>query len=264
MIKLTFILILCASVAAPAWADATVGNGPGYDGGQVYWGRIGGYYQGRGGEFTISSDGGRGLKLSNSAYDSRTKAEDGQANSFQTFCVEAGEYVAQPMNAWVSESSTVTPYVYGSGSHAWNGGVAGIGDDLDPQTAWLYTRFATGTLSGYAYTDTVNGLNRGQTAGALQRLIWYIEQEDGGIGVGSDTSFMDVTLSQAQANLISGWNTEWKGASWSGIGNVRVLQMKTLDGSLAQDQLYLVPAPAAVLLGMLGLTAAGLKLRKFV
>jgi len=261
-----FIFLLCVFFAGPAFADPTVGNGPGYDGGQVYWGRIGSYYQGQGGEFTIYSDGGRGLLLSNSAYTAGTTGGlGGHSESFQTFCVEAGEYVAEPMNAWVSESSTVEPYVYGSGSHAWSGGVPGTGDDLDPQTAWLYTQFATGNLTGYNYgSGGYDSLSRAQTASALQRLIWSIEDEDGGLGVGEGTSFMGVTLSSTQADLIGLWNSEWASADWSGIGNVRVLQMKTLDGSLAQDQLYLVPVPAAVLLGVLGMGVAGLKLRKYV
>jgi hypothetical protein len=53
------------------------------------------------------------------------------------------------------------------------------------------------------------------------------------------------------------------------IGPVRVLQAVVLDKDgipigYGQDLLYVVPVPAAVLLGMLGMGAAGLKLRKFV
>ena len=167
------------------------------------------------------------------------------------------------MNIWVSESSTTTPYVYGSGSHAWWGGVNGIGDDLDYETAWLYTQFATGNLFGYNYgSGGYASLTRAQTGSALQRLIWNIEGEDYGI-VTSGSEFMNVTLTNDQANLISEWQTLFGGSGWSGIGNVRALQMKTSYDCRAQDQLYLVPVPGAVLLGMLGLSAVGLKLRKF-
>lgn len=269
MRKLSIVVcLLCLFVTVPALADPMVGNGPGYDGGQVHWDRVSDYYQGRGGEFTIYSDtswGSRGLLLSNSAYDLDTKGQDGNLESFQTFCLEAGEFVNQPMNIWVSESSTTISYVYGSGSHAWWGGVAGVGDDLDYETAWLYTQFATGNLFGYDF-DSSGGyasLTRAQTGSALQRLIWNIEGEDGGIGVASGSSFMDVTLTGDQAKLIGEWQTLFDRSGWSGIGNVRVLQMKTTCDGRAQDQLFLVPVPGAILLGMIGLSAAGLKLRRF-
>ena len=57
------------------------------------------------------------------------------------------------------------------------------------------------------------------------------------------------------------WYDTWGSSS---IGNVRILQFCNSDGTgYKQDQLYLVPVPGAVLLGILGLGAAGLKLRKF-
>ena len=260
--------MLCLFVAVPTMADPMVGYGEGYDGGQVHYDRVSGYYEGRGGEFTIYSDtswGSRGLLLSNSAYDSGTKGQDSNLESFQTFCLEASEYVNQPMNIWVSESSTATPDVYGSGSHAWYGGVYMTGDDLDYETAWLYTQFATGNLFGYDFDGSGGyaSLTRAQTGSALQRLIWNIEGEDGGIGVASGSSFMDVTLTGDQADLIGQWQTLFDRSGWSGIGNVRILQMKTSDDCRAQDQLFLVPVPGAILLGMIGLSAAGLKLRRF-
>jgi hypothetical protein len=242
--------LLCLFVAAPALAD--------YSGGQVYYDRITGYYSGNGGEFTLS---GTGLLLDLSAYSSLAKNQSNPTvPSFQTFCVETAEYVAQPMNIEVS-----TTFVDGtSGSHAVWGGQPNVGDDLDPMTAYFYTQFATGNLDGYNYgSGGYESLTRSQTAGALQRLIWSIEDEGNTTSLAAGTTVQGITLSADQANLIVDWLKEYANSGWTGIGNVRILNTYTTSGGLAQDQLYLLPVPAAVILGILGLCVAGIKLRKF-
>ena len=246
MRKLVFIAIVCAFMAVPAMAD--------YSGGWVYYNRIGGYYSGNGGEFTLSTDGGPGLLLNLSAYAATTKNQTGSTAtpSFQTFCVEATEYIASPMEIMVSTTfiNEGTGAVTGPGSHAILGSLS-FGDNLDSRTAYLYTKFAQGTLAGYNY-----GVGRAASADALQKAIWSIEGEAGGV---ISNSF--VTL----ANTAVASGGEWYG---KGIGDVRILNTWTpghVDESAykLQDQLYLVPVPGAVLLGMLGLSVAGLKLRKY-
>ena len=171
--------------------------------------------------------------------------------SFQTFCVERTEYVASPMDIVVSttfiDESTVLGA--GDGSHAiW--GSKTYGDNLDDRTAYLYTQFATGTLTGYDYTLA----GRSTSAGDLQNAIWWIEGEGG-----ANNGFV------ALADTAVAFGGEWYG---KGIGDVRILNTWA-PGRIGewdykkQDQLYLVPVPAAVLLGMLGLSVAGIKLRKF-
>jgi len=244
MRKLLFIGVLCAVVASPALAD--------YYGGQVYYTRITGYFSGIGGEFTLSSDGGSGLLLNLVAYSSLTKNQTKPYPSFQTFCLEHGETVGYPMELNVSTTfiNQETGVVTGSGSHAVLGGMA-YGDNLDPRTAYLYTKFAQGTLTGYDYTA---GAGRVASAKDLQEAIWFIEGESGGV----TNDF--VTLADAAVGV----GGEWAGM---GIGNVRVLNTYAAGhfgdpAYLTQDQLYLMPLPGAVLLGFLGLGAAGLKLRK--
>jgi len=245
MKRVIFTTIVCAFVAAPAMAD--------FYGGQVYYNRIGGYYSGQGGEFTLSSDGGLGLLLNLSAYkEGVTKNVTGSTAfpSFQTFCVEGTEYVASPMEMMVSTTFVDESIggVTGPGSHAILGSMT-YGDNLDPMTAYLYTKFATGTLDGYNY-----GAGRSISADALQKAIWYIEGESGGVNNTFATLALDAVTSG-----------EWVGM---GIGDVRILNTWVVghigdpDFKL-QDQLYLVPVPAAVLLGLLGLGVAGWKLRRF-
>jgi hypothetical protein len=222
-------------------------------GGQWNWTRVSNHYQGGGGEFTLYGS----TVLSNNSYADVAKAQDGRAESFQTFCVELAEYIQQPMDVWVSTTSTTSP-VDGSGSHAIYGGAPPNGDDLESETAYLYTRFATGILSNYDY-----GTGRAAYAGTLQKTIWLLENEIGNLWDSAGGFTLD-DAQQAQANA---WIAEAQNAiasgRWSGIGKVRILNTYGVDGTkLAQDQLYF-PVPGAVLLGIIGLGVAGWKLRKF-
>jgi hypothetical protein len=233
--KKVLIVAFVVGVSLPVFAAAT--NGAGYDGGTANWSRIAGYYTNlsSGGEFTIQDATAGSLNLGNSAYSALTKGVSG-SESFQTFCMEENEGVYEPMNIWVSTAFiNATP-----GSHAWYGGVPGVGDDLDARTAYLYTQFAKGVLSSYNYTA---GAGRIASAVELQEAIWAIEGE-----IGSANGQAATWIAEA-ASAISG-------GTWSGIGSVRVLQ--TYSGTTRhQDQLYLVPAPGALLLGSMGMALVG-------
>ena len=247
MRKLIFILLICAFVTASAIAGP---HGTVYNAGTVDISREPLHFAGSGGEFTLSDNTAGSMLLTNYQYADDAKTRDGNAESFQSFCVEAIEYTAVPMNAYMSVQNAA---LTGPGSHAWFGGLAG-GDDLDPMTAYLYTRFATGTLAalGYDYTLT----SRAVSAQALQRVIWGIEGELGPgwtPAAGLEKTFYDAAFAAQVVN----------GGKWTGIGTVRVIQMFDLNGANAQDQLYYIPLPGAILLGILGLTVAGIKLRKY-
>ncbi|HNU30589.1 MAG TPA: hypothetical protein PKN00_15440 [Sedimentisphaerales bacterium] len=242
-------MILGVIAAGTAVADYSVGT--------VDVVRLTGHWNGWGGEFTIYDS-----TLSVEAYASSTSGKKIPGNSFQTFCLEAGETI------YSGEKDLAASL----GTAAVEGGVRGGSDPLSSEVAWLYTQFATGNLTGYDYTP---GDGRVASAGALQRLIWSLEDEGGGAGWAMKevdnpayAGFEYVTLGEAQLALIGSWKTLYDQAvlaGWSGIGNVRVLNLERWNGTtytLAQSQLYLVPVPGAVLLGSLGLAYAGLRLRR--
>ncbi|HNS21567.1 MAG TPA: hypothetical protein PKH24_13770 [Sedimentisphaerales bacterium] len=166
----------------------------------------------------------------------------GSSQPFESFCLEINEY------AW--DGST---YQAAVNTEAIAGGGVGPGetagaDPISPETAYLYTQFRAGILSGYVYTI---GSEREASAKSLQEAIWYFEHEDG---------YTDLSLLSAKAQ---GFVAEAQEADWSTIGNVRVLNL-TRYGQPAQDLLAMVvPAPGAVFLCGIALPAiAWLKRRK--
>jgi len=246
-----FLLIVCAFAVSPLLAGPTGTHGDGFYGGKVNYDRVSGYYEGRGGEFTIQSDGGPGLLLSNAAYDSRTRGVSG-IESFQSFCIEYTEFIVEPMDVWVS-----TDWVDGTdgGSHAWLGST-GAGDDLGVQTAYLYYQFATGNLSSYEY-DPLAG--RSVDAGSLQNAIWFLEGELSSV-IGDEATWVQEAVNATGVDY--GSYTASGTVTWGNtIGPVRVLQMYQTFSSgaeLRQDQLYvMIPAPGAILLGSIGLALVG-------
>jgi hypothetical protein len=173
--------------------------------------------------------------------------------SFSTFCLEKNEYFTPGQTLKVQAVNTA----------AVSGGYAGGNPDpISYQTAWLYTQFRSGSLSGYGGSDIAND------ADALQNAFWFFENEITSLSSGLSAS--EFTQAQTWVNLANaavagGWNT---------IGNVRVLNLLRQDNAgnytvQAQDQLYLItptvvvttPVPEPEIYAMM---VAGLGLMGFV
>lgn len=201
---------LLATTLASA-ATVTINGGP--------------YQAGNGGEYTVTPNGNAGAV---------GLLSDLNAHTFESFCVETNEY----LNFGHTYTAVINTAAVSGGS----GG--GSPDPLDARTAYLYWNFRMGTLAGYNYGGTES--QRRNSAEALQKAIWYLENESGG----KKNDF--VTLANNAVNS----------GAWTGIGNVRILNLTDRYGCESQDILTVVPAPAALVLGALGLAGAfGLKRR---
>ncbi len=157
---------------------------------------------------------------------------------FETFCVEVEEHITQNGVYRVKAISTQNS----------------SGKTLGSQAAWLYTQFRAGTLTGF---ETA-GANATNDANALQYGIWQgmgYSDTDIASNLGISASSLNSTYKNHWTN--SGWATDFANSGWTGIGQVRVMQLKgSAINSTAnhQDQLLLIPEPGSLAIwGLVGL-----------
>lgn len=173
-------------------------------------------------------------------------------NSFESFCLEYNENISFGTNyrvGGVSKHTVNAAGAYGtySGSEP---GHTSTKDPISASTAWLFTQFYTTHLSNSAVWGSGSQVNKNT---ALQQAIWSLEGES----FGSMSSLAINYKNKAIAAVSS--------SSWSGIGNVRVLNLYSKDNQgnytrHAQDQLYMVsavPEPETYAMMLAGLALVG-------
>ncbi len=235
MKKLVLAIGLAGVLAVPT-AQATL---------QVAMTRVPGTFSGFGGEFQATANTDSGWSAYNIV----------PGSSFQTFCLETGENIMPPYTADVVVNNT---------SAVW-GGVGPTGDPISKATAWLFSQFASGSLSGYDYTV---GSGRATDAGNLQKAIWWLEQESSaysGIGdteadaASADNEWLDLAKAQLGYATYLAMRTD----NANGAYGVRVMNLYDLNGDRAKDML-MVPEPTTILAGaLLLLPFAASTIRRF-
>jgi hypothetical protein len=174
---------------------------------------------------------------------------------FYTFCIEGGEYINFSSNFIVTGVSGTA--MFGSNPP--------LGDPLNPETAYLYHNFAHGTLLGYDYNYSTPWNSAHQTlAQQLQIAIWAFEGEMGYVVNPDGTTNVPLTNVQALVWIQEAYNTVNVSHTWSGLGDVAVINLvwDNAAHTKAQDQLVLVPEPSTLLLLGAGLVGLGILVRR--
>lgn len=220
--KMRSVYMAAASLLLPVLAATQALAGPVYVGTMRFDSLLAG--DGTGGEFAWTN------QTLNFTPEGQGDASRGLGtNQFITFCVEKNEHIG-----------------FGQSAHAFlNTRSEHSGVDLNAKTAFLYTQFIKGSLTGYTYNDNASAV-------ALQLAIWCSQGQIGDVGGNV----------QAQAWLTQATDevTLSNGGTWGNtIGNVRILNTWSgLDGQghgtgALQDQLVMIPLPAPVWMAGLGL-----------
>ena len=171
--------------------------------------------------------------------------------NFQTFCIETGEYFYPGTTYNVTISDEIM----------YDGGQFPNGEPITIGTAWLYSQFAAGTLSGYDYSDS----GRTVSAGDLQQAIWYLQGEVASLINGGSGADGTVFYNAAASALGGTINNAANGAYGVVALNLWVPNPDGSNGAGAQDQLMVlpelsaVPEPSAASFGLLILLPLGMK-----
>lgn len=203
------------------------------------------YQTGLGGEFTLNDVNPEGwLDLSGYASVSKNFGPAG-ITSFQTFCLEGGEYLYPYSTTYDAVINTKALY----------GGVGPSGDALSAGTGWLYQQFATGVWEGslsysYAGGTATEIAARKASADAFQKAIWWLEGEES-IAYDSNNPYMKAVVDKFGSEA----NAKADGGSTYGVYALNLTVPGT--GGRAQDQLYYKVPDGGMTVALLGMGLAG-------
>jgi hypothetical protein len=212
----------------------------------------------QGGEFTaVVTGGGDYVANYNSKATAQVDVNGKTVTGFETFCVEISASF-QPGNTY---ETTITPSIVSGPSSS---------TYITVGTAYLYSQFAQGKLSGYTYSTS--GTGRELAADQLQDAIWYLQGEIGsnGNGLTSDSLYNFSASSDPFVTLVDnmfGKNTATESdIQYGNTFGVLALNLTSTNSQCQtvynQDQLVYCPVPepatfaaGAALLLPLGLSA---------
>ena len=143
---------------------------------------------------------------------------------FQTFCLEPFGPIDFNVTLQWTASTTVQLET-------------GATRNLDPRTAYLFTKFCMNQAFSPAYAYAPLGAGRSACAADVQLAIWYTEGESTFLGGNVGTYVADANAAVAAGGS---WHTQWGGTFPGNLGGVRALNLVNGD-SLQQDVLVVVP-----------------------
>jgi hypothetical protein len=184
-----------------------------------------------GGEFTaLTSD------LSTSKYSASTLLDGG----FETFCLSFDE-----------EFSPGSTYNFTVGDDIMDPNFVPPASPLAIGTAYLYSQFAAGTLTGYDYAG---GSGRKESALQLQTAIWWLQGE-GSEGAPGASAY---DPSNPFESLVTGIFDGGQFRASDGADGVDVLILTNSNGTYSQPQLYVGVPDSGTTSGLLVLGLVGI------
>jgi len=230
ILKLLAAVALLAAAGSSALANPTVT----LDVGQ--YGDLDGY---GGGEFIAIGSG-----LSTSGYAATTSS----AGSFETFCMAyneefvPGNWGGPAYNYYLSNNTFSNPGNTVSGT-------------LTEGTAWLYSQFASGKLSGYDYSTGPTS-TQAISALELQEAIWWLQQSPG-----APTPISDPFVTLVESIFGSAGNAMTNATP--GYDGVQIMVLTNSNGNFgstpnSQPQLYYNVPDNGTTLFLVGLALLGL------
>lgn len=225
-------LVVCTFIAAPALADITV--------------NVKELSTTPATALTIQSsgyDGGAYVGVYDISIANPSAGYTGPLGTVESFCIDI----------WDLSTTSYAPYKVVSLDLAPDGGAGPMGATRAGQLAQLLNTY---WVTGMSNSDKT----------ALQTAVWeVVDEKSGTLNTGSGTFYVSSYGGNNAAPVITRAN-EMLGSITNGASfqNYLALSSPAVAGATQyQDYIVKVPIPAAFLLGMLGLGAAGVKLRRF-